>query len=57
MLSFNLAGSDPLILRGEDPQLFGYSLELSERGQPALYVGDPLHHGDGDVPGAVHQCR
>ena len=57
MLSFNVAGSDPLILSGEQSQLFGYSLELSGPVQPGLYVGDPLHREDGEVPGAVHQCR
>ena len=57
VLSFNVAGSDPLILRGDQSQLFGYSLELSVVAQPALYVGDPLHQEDGEVPGAVHQCR
>ena len=49
--------SDPLILSGEDSQLFGYSLELSGGSQPGLYVGDPLHQEASDVPGAVHQCR
>ena len=57
VFSFNVAGSDPLILTGEDAQLFGYSLELSGRAQLGLYVGDPLHQDATDVPGAVHQCR
>ena len=58
VLSFNLAGSAPLILSGEEAQLFGFSLELRGRpGQPSLYVGDPLHLQLGQVTGAVFQCR
>ena len=58
VVSFNLAGSDPLIVRADQSQLFGFSLELRAKpGPPSLYVGDPLHQQQGDVPGAVYQCR